>query len=175
MARKNIGKILTDGRGRNAEISRKKFGKLESSTPRRHKFSRKNSDQYLEDLAAKMHSSAELKHKNMSHDELEEYILSMPNSRIDFPFGEDVAVYKTINDRGEEKMFALISLGKNPLNLSLKCDPQLSEDLRERYESVMPGYHLSKKHWNTLILTGQLDDEFIKDLIRLSWRLVGGK
>lgn len=72
-------------------------------------------------------------------------------------------------------MFALISLGKNPLNLSLKCDPQLSEDLRERYESVMPGYHLSKKHWNTLILTGQLDDEFIKDLIRLSWRLVGGK
>jgi predicted DNA-binding protein (MmcQ/YjbR family) len=87
----------------------------------------------------------------MNHKTVEEYILSMPNARLDYPFGEGVAVYK-VND----KMFALISEEKEPVNLSLKCDPQLSSVLREKYETVMPGYHLNKKHWNTIVLTGQL-------------------
>ena len=174
MARKNIGKILTDGRGKNTEISRKKFGQLENSTPRKHKFSRKNRDLYEQDLAEKFHSPAKIGAKNMDFSELETYLLSMPNSRKDFPFDAETAVYKTFAKNGEEKMFAIVPIGKNPLNLSLKCDPQLAEDLREQYESVLPGYHLNKKHWNTLILTGQLDDEFVKDLIRLSWRLVSG-
>ena len=107
----------------------------------------------------------------MSHKEVEEYILSMPNAWLDYPFGEGVAVYKV--GQGEDaKMFALISEGKDPVNLSLKCDPELSKVLRERYESVMPGYHLNKKHWNTLILTGQLSWDEVQDLIRHSYNLV---
>ena len=87
----------------------------------------------------------------MDHKTVEEYILSMPNARLDYPFGEGVAVYKA-----NDKMFALISEGKEPVSLSLKCDPQLSQVLREKYATVMPGYHLNKKHWNTLVLTGEL-------------------
>lgn len=69
-------------------------------------------------------------------------------------------------------MFALIAEGTDPLRLSLKCDPQLAETLRERYETVMPGYHLNKKHWNTVLLTGQLSWDEVKDLIRHSYELV---
>ena len=109
----------------------------------------------------------------MDHKTVEEYILSMPNARLDYPFGEDVAVYK-VAVKGEDKMFALIAENKQPVNLSLKCDPKLSEVLRERYESVMPGYHLNKKHWNTLILSGQLSWPEVQDLIRHSYDLVVG-
>jgi predicted DNA-binding protein (MmcQ/YjbR family) len=103
----------------------------------------------------------------MTHKELEEYILSMPNARLDYPFGEKVAVYK-IGD----KMFAIVQEDSNPLSVSLKCDPQLATLLRERYESVMPGYHLNKKHWNTILLTGQLPWDEIQGLIRHSYELV---
>lgn len=105
----------------------------------------------------------------MDHKTVEDYILSMPNAQREYPFGESVAVYK-VND----KMFALISEGKDPVRLSLKCDPQLSQVLRERYEEVMPGYHLNKKHWNTLVLSGQLEWTEVQGLIRHSYQLVGG-
>lgn len=105
----------------------------------------------------------------MDHKTVEEYILSMPNAVRDYPFGEEVAVYK-VND----KMFALIAEGKDPVRVSLKCDPQLSEVLRDKYETVMPGYHLNKKHWNTIILTGQLPWEDIQGLILHSYNLVAG-
>lgn len=103
----------------------------------------------------------------MDHKIVEDYILSMPNATLDYPFGKGVAVYK-LND----KMFALIEEQSSPLRLSLKCDPQLAVTLRERYESVMPGYHLNKKHWNTMVLTGQLTWEEVQDLIRHSYELV---
>lgn len=103
----------------------------------------------------------------MDHKTVEEYILSMPNARREYPFGEDVAVYKT-----GEKMFALISEDKEPVNLSLKCDPVLAETLREKYETVLPGYHLNKKHWNTIILTGQLPWDEVQTFIRHSYDLV---
>ena len=103
----------------------------------------------------------------MDHKTVEEYILSMPNTRLDYPFGKEVAVYKT-----GEKMFALIQEGSSPLRLSLKCDPQLAVVLREKYETVLPGYHLSKKHWNTIILTGQLPWEEIKGFILHSYNLI---
>jgi predicted DNA-binding protein (MmcQ/YjbR family) len=103
----------------------------------------------------------------MDHKTVEDYILSMPNARLDYPFGKDVAVYK-IGD----KMFALIEEGGSPLRVSLKCDPLLAATLRERYESVMPGHHLNKKHWNTVLLSGQLSWEEIQDLIRHSYELV---
>lgn len=103
----------------------------------------------------------------MNHKQVEEYLLSMPNAVLEYPFGEDVAVYKVGG-----KMFALISEKKEPLNLSLKCDPVLAETLREKYVSVMPGYHLNKKHWNTLILSGELPWEEVQAFIRHSYQLV---
>lgn len=93
----------------------------------------------------------------------------MPNARLDYPFGEGVAVYKV-----KDKMFALITEKSDPLRVSLKCDPGLSKVLREKYETVLEGYHLNKKHWNTIILTGQLSWEEIKDLIKHSYNLVVG-
>ena len=104
----------------------------------------------------------------INHKEVEEYILSMPGSKLDYPFDETTAVYKASND----KMFALITEGSDPLRISLKADPQLSQILRDKYETVLPGYHLNKKHWNTIILTGQLPDDEVKDLIRHSFELV---
>lgn len=103
----------------------------------------------------------------MDHKTVEEYVLSMPNAKLDYPFGKEVAVYKT-----HDKMFALIAEGSDPLRLSLKCDPQLATLLRDKYETVLPGYHLNKKHWNTLILTGQLPWPEVQDLIRHSYLLV---
>lgn len=110
----------------------------------------------------------------MTHKELEEYLLSMPGAWLDYPFGEGVSVYKVGHkDAGEdEKMFALIADASKPLRVSLKCDPLLAQTLREKYESVLPGYHLNKKHWNTVICSGQLTDDEVKDLARLSYRLV---
>lgn len=106
----------------------------------------------------------------MDHKTVEDYLLSMPNTRLDYPFGKEVAVYKVA-----EKMFALIAEGSRPVRISLKCDPQLSILLREKYESVMPGYHLNKKHWNTVVLSGQLDWDEVKGLIRHSYNLVIGE
>ena len=91
----------------------------------------------------------------MDHKTVEEFILGLPDATLDYPFGKDVAVYKV-----HDKMFALIAEGKNPVQISLK--------------SVMPGYHLNKKHWNTIVLTGQLGWDEIKDLIRLSYQLATG-
>lgn len=109
----------------------------------------------------------------MTHKELERYLLSMPNAWLDYPFGEGVAVYK-VGPKDKGKMFALVPEGKTPLTVSLKCDPQLAVLLREKYETVMEGYHLNKRHWNTLLLTGQLADSEVEDLIRHSYHLVCG-
>lgn len=105
----------------------------------------------------------------MHHKEVEEYVLSMPNAVREYPFGEEVAVYKV-----DDKMFALIAEGKEPVRISLKCDPQLSVILREKYESIMAGYHLNKKHWNTIVLSGQLPWEEIRGMILHSYNLVAG-
>lgn len=111
----------------------------------------------------------------MTHKEIETYLLSFSNTWLDYPFGEGTSVYKFGHkETGEGKMFAIIQDGSHPLRVSLKCDPVLAETLREKYETVVPGYHLNKKHWNTIICTGQLDDEEIKDLARLSYNLVAG-
>lgn len=117
----------------------------------------------------------------MDHKTVEKYLLSLPGAMLDYPFGEDVAVYKIKDPKsnlpaadatGQGKMFALIREKKLPVQLSLKCDPLLAETLREKYETVLPGYHLNKKHWNTILLTGQLSWEEIQDLIRHSYDLV---
>lgn len=105
----------------------------------------------------------------MTHKELEEVLLSMPNARLDYPFGKDVAVYKV-----GDKMFALIAERSQPVRISLKCEPLLAERLRAKYETVLPGYHLNKKHWNTIVCSGQLSDQEIRDLIVHSYNLVAG-
>jgi len=111
----------------------------------------------------------------MTHKELETYLLSFPDTWLDFPFGEGTSVYK-VGDKeaGEGKLFAIIADGTDPLRVSLKCDPILAQTLREKYETVLPGYHLNKKHWNTIVCSSQLGDDEIHDLARLSYRLVAG-
>jgi len=106
----------------------------------------------------------------MDHKTVEDYILSMPNAKLEYPFGEEVAVYKV-----NGKMFALVQEGKEPVRLSLKCDPELAKVLREKYEEVQEGYHLNKKHWNTIVLSGQLSWPEVQDLIRHSYNLVTGR
>jgi predicted DNA-binding protein (MmcQ/YjbR family) len=109
----------------------------------------------------------------MTHKKLEEFILSFPDTWLDFPFGEETSVYKIGHkETGEGKMFALIQNDSKPLRVSLKCDPQLAEVLREKYETVLPGYHLSKKHWNTIICTGQVPEDELKSFVRHSYELV---
>ena len=103
----------------------------------------------------------------MDHQTVEKYLLSLSKAKLGYPFGEKVAVYSV-----KDKMFALIEEGREPLRISLKCDPLLAETLRDRYDTVMPGYHLNKKHWNTIVLTGQLSWEEVQDLIRHSYQLV---
>lgn len=107
----------------------------------------------------------------MNHKQIEEYLLSKPGAWLDYPFGEEVAVYK-VGSKDSGKMFALIQEGKEPVRISLKCDPLLAEKLRAEFESVLPGYHLNKKHWNTVICSGQLPVEEIHGLITLSYNLV---
>jgi predicted DNA-binding protein (MmcQ/YjbR family) len=111
----------------------------------------------------------------MTRQELDELLLSYPNTWLDFPFDENTSVYK-VGDKesGDAKMFAIVADDSKPLRVSLKCDPQLAELLREKYETVLPGYHLNKKHWNTVLYTGQMPEDEFQDLIRLSYNLVSG-
>lgn len=111
----------------------------------------------------------------MTEADLHEYLLTFANAWLDYPFGEGTAVYKIgSKELGEGKLFAIIAESSQPVRISLKCDPQLAEVLRDKYESVLPGYHLNKRHWNTIICSGQLGDDELKDLIRHSYQLVAG-
>lgn len=109
----------------------------------------------------------------MTHKEFETYIMTLPGVWLDYPFGEDVAIYKFGKDNdGAGKIVAAVYEKSSPLRVSLKCDPQLAENLREKYETVLPGYHFNKKHWNTIICSGQMSDDEIFDLARHSYELV---
>lgn len=106
-------------------------------------------------------------------------VMALPGAYRDYPFGEHIAVYKVTllkskiqNPKSTDKMFALIDEKSIPVRLSLKCDPQLAELLRDKYETVLPGYHLNKKHWNTIICSGQVPDDELCDLVRHSYELV---
>ncbi len=103
----------------------------------------------------------------MDFDQLKNYLFDKPGSKLEFPFGPDTIVYKVMG-----KMFALIAWQEDPLRLSLKCDPDLSIHLREVHPAIIPGYHLSKIHWNTVIFDGTLDDELIYEMIDHSYQSV---
>ncbi len=109
----------------------------------------------------------------MNHKQVEDYVLSMPNAKLEYPFGEGVAVYKA-PQHGTDKMFALIAEKTDPVRISLKCDPQLAKLLREKYVTVMEGYHLNKKHWNTIVLSGEIEWPEVQGFIRHSYDLVTG-
>lgn len=103
----------------------------------------------------------------MNFETLRDYLLGKPGAREDFPFDSTTLVLKVCG-----KMFALLGLDEEPLRVNLKCDPHKAELLRERYPAIIPGYHMNKRHWNTVILDGSLDDAIIRELIDESYSLV---
>jgi predicted DNA-binding protein (MmcQ/YjbR family) len=99
--------------------------------------------------------------------ELRDHLLSFAGAAETFPFGPNTSVFKVGG-----KMFALSALGADQLTVSLKCEPAIAEQLRVLHRAVTPGYHLNKRHWNTVILDGSLPDRMIGDLIEDSYDLV---
>ena len=106
----------------------------------------------------------------MTHEEFAKYILDLPKVWLDYPFDKGTAVYK-FGDKPDGKIVAVVIESSKPLRISLKCDPTLAKMLREKYETVLPGQNLNKKHWNTILCTGQLDNDEIIDLARHSYEL----
>jgi predicted DNA-binding protein (MmcQ/YjbR family) len=103
----------------------------------------------------------------MDLEEFREYCLRKPNAGESTPFGEDVLVFKVGG-----KIFALASLDDIPPRVNLKCDPERALDLRDRYEDVRPGYHMNKKHWNTVELAGRIPERELRGMIDHSYELV---
>jgi predicted DNA-binding protein (MmcQ/YjbR family) len=103
----------------------------------------------------------------MDLETLREYCLSKPAAIESTPFGEDVLVFKVGG-----KIFALASLDEVPATANLKCDPDLALELRDRYEQVRPGYHMNKKHWNTVELDSGIPDTELRKMIDHSYELV---
>src|SRR6266705_1210052 len=99
--------------------------------------------------------------------EFREYCLSKPSATEGAPFGPDVLVFKVGG-----KMFALATLDEVPPTVNLKCDPDLALDLRDRYEQVGPGYHMNKKHWNTVEIASGIPDIELRKMIDHSYKLV---
>jgi predicted DNA-binding protein (MmcQ/YjbR family) len=93
--------------------------------------------------------------------------MELPDAVEEFPFGEQVAVYKV---RG--KLFALVPVAAKPPEFSVKCDPDEALALRDQYVAVRPGYHLNKRHWNTVTVDGSIHVNELHAFIEESWRLV---
>jgi predicted DNA-binding protein (MmcQ/YjbR family) len=107
----------------------------------------------------------------MNIEELREYILRKPLAEEGFPFGDSVIVFKVNN-----KIFLLLPLDTEQLQFNVKCDPELAIELREQYpESVLSGYHMNKKHWNTIIADGRLTKKQLLQFVDDSYNLVKKK
>ena len=102
----------------------------------------------------------------MNIEDLRNYCITKKAVREDFPFGENTLVFKVL-----DKAFALTSLS-DPGSVNLKCDPEKAVELRERYECVQPGYHMNKKHWNTVYFDGSVSDKLICEWIDHSYDMV---
>ena len=105
----------------------------------------------------------------MNIETLREYCISKKHATESFPFGEDTLVFKV-----NGKIFALVNLDGD-LSINLKCDPAFAIELRERYSSVTPGYHMNKKHWNTILFDGSVPDKEVFSWIDHSYKLIIGK
>ncbi len=106
----------------------------------------------------------------MNVEEIREYALSLEDVMESFPFGNDTLVFKTNN-----KIFLLVSLSAETLQFNVKCNPERAVELRDAYSCILPGYHMNKKHWNTIIVDGQLSKKQLQELIRQSQALVAKK
>ncbi|MES2847428.1 MAG: MmcQ/YjbR family DNA-binding protein [Bacteroidota bacterium] len=107
----------------------------------------------------------------MNIESLRDYTLGKPSVTEGFPFGDDVIVYKV-----NGKIFLLLPLDTQPLQFNVKCDPEKAIELREEYpEAVLPGYHMNKKHWNTIIADGALSAKQLLQMVDESYELVKGK
>ena len=102
--------------------------------------------------------------------ELRRCCLSKPCTAEDFPFGEQVSVFKLAG-----KVFAIVDLDRVPLEVSVKCDPDVAEALRSTHTAIRPGYHLNRRHWNTVTLDGSIVAGEIEDMIQDSYDLVAAK
>lgn len=103
----------------------------------------------------------------MNEQTLRRYLLNKRASREDYPFGKDVAVFKIRN-----KMFALLSQHQGHTSVNLKCDPQQAIMLRDVFDAVLPGYHMNKQHWNTVLLDGSIINGEIERMVDHSYALV---
>ncbi|MCB1095391.1 MAG: MmcQ/YjbR family DNA-binding protein [Verrucomicrobiales bacterium] len=105
----------------------------------------------------------------MYADELQQYLLSRPHTTEEQPFGPEVLVYKV-----KGKMFATLGIDDDDAlgRANLKCDPDRAIELRDEHPAIQPGYHMNKKHWNTLVLDGSLADGLVRELVDHSWELV---
>ena len=103
----------------------------------------------------------------MDANDLRRWCLRQPGAIEDFPFGPEHSVFKVAG-----KMFALSALDRTPLQVSVKCEPELAIQLRHSYPAIGPGYHLNKRHWNTITLDGSLPDQLVQDMIEDSYDLV---
>ena len=103
----------------------------------------------------------------MNVESVRDYCLSKPAATEGTPFGPEDIVFKV-----EGKMFALLALDEVPPAVNLKCNPDLALELRDRYEQVQPGYHMNKKHWNTVVLDGVIPEREIRKMIDHSYDLV---
>jgi predicted DNA-binding protein (MmcQ/YjbR family) len=101
---------------------------------------------------------------------LREWCLARPGVTEERPFGPLTTVFKV-----EGKVFALSALERSPLEVSLKCEPDLAEALRRDHAAVRPGYHLNKRHWNTVVLDGSVTDAMVRDMIEDSYDLIVAK
>ncbi len=102
----------------------------------------------------------------MNLDNFREYCLSKKGVTEDYPFGEDTICMKVAG-----KIFAITSYAV-PLSVNLKCDPEYAVELREKYDEVQPGYHMNKKHWNTVDFGGRISDKELKEMTDHSFELV---
>lgn len=100
-------------------------------------------------------------------DSLRAYLLAKPGAGEEQPFGPDALVFKVMG-----KMFALVAWRVQPLTISLKCRPHVAEMLRTTYPAVRPGYHLNKRHWNTITLDGSVPADEVAEMIDNSYQLV---
>jgi len=106
----------------------------------------------------------------MDIEQLHHYTMTLGSVEESLPFGPDTIVYKINN-----KIFLLLALDENPLRFNVKCNPDLAIELREQYSSVLPGYHMNKKHWNTIVVDGTLSANQLKEFIKHSFDLVKGR
>ena len=105
----------------------------------------------------------------MNIEELREYCISIKGVQEDLPFGPDILVFKVMG-----KLFLLTGLDNHPIQFNVKCDPEKAVQLREQFPCVLPGYHMNKKHWNTIILDGTVKALQMKEYITHSFELVRG-